>query len=362
MAACTPLSPHLTIDELRALLNFDQVNLRSDWDVPEKWEKINRLRKVVAPALTKGLSEILWPRVEESQPLIELGSGVGYSFDEELSKRVIKTQPNILEGFLLQKQSPDPVYHLDILKLYQRLSQSKKRIPLFFALNVFDTMSKDIRALNLTRLSQLQGEGDKIVVMLDVNPYTNTIIDELFNQYPYDGIWPYFNPDKKYNKLSVVIIPSEYAKNPPRNPRELFRLFDQCQKEIDISGCALSAANNAMLQKKHNFKIVVLEDYYTEQVKDQLEGLGYRARSFYHLACVINNLSNEKPFTYKPVTDYPFLRDWSIQDTDLAEFLDSKGLGLPEEFKNKTDEELKDLHSQILAAEFLVIEGTKEAR
>lgn len=360
MAAGIDSSSHFTLEEIRDLLDSDKYNCNT-FTIPNRWKKINDLRAEVAPALTQGLFELLFPRVKENQPLIELGSGVGYSFSEELSKRVIKTQPSIFEGRDLQNQTSDPVYRLNILNLCNRLSQSGKNVPLFFALNVFDTMSKDERMSNLTHLSKLQEKGDKIVVMLDVNPFLNTMFDELFEQYPNHGIWPYFDPEKSCHKLSVVIIPTKYAENPPKNCIELCKLFDKCTKDIDNTGRASSASEYMRLQQTHNCKIITLEDYYAEQVKGQLEELGYEARSFYHSAYVIDRFVREGPLTYKPITDYPHIRDWSVQDENLLEFLSSKGLDIPDDIKKIPVSDLRERNLQIFGAEFLVIEGTKQS-
>ncbi|MBX9743881.1 MAG: hypothetical protein K2X08_01575, partial [Chlamydiales bacterium] len=89
-----------------------------------------------------------------------------------MSSKTIRIQPDVADCQSLRESISDPIYQLDIEGLYNHLAESKKKIPLFFALNVFDAMSSTKRKISFAQLSQLQNSGDRILITHVTQPLT----------------------------------------------------------------------------------------------------------------------------------------------------------------------------------------------
>lgn len=137
-------------------------------------------------------------------PIIEIGSGIGYSFYEKISSRTIKTQASLGECQLLSKATKAPIYQLDIDGICNELTKNGKIVPLFFALNVFDTLSPSLRKASFFQLSQLLYSGDRILVMLDTNPFLQRALESFHSLYPEHAIFPYNAAEASF---SVILFP-----------------------------------------------------------------------------------------------------------------------------------------------------------
>ncbi len=359
---------YFSIDELSNLLkNRAFVDSQEDTNVHDKFSRINDFRSFVSSALTHGLVKVISSNVKDEYPIVEIGSGIGYTLSESLSSKTIRIQPSLSECQLLRRTILDPIYRMNIEDLYNCLLKNGKKIPLFFALNVFDTMFAKERKTNLSRISQLQSVGDKVLIMLDTNPYLEVIIEQLETLYPEHAVLPYYPLNNACNKFSVVIVPQKFIPFTP-SIAEFLNMMEE-ESLACMNGPGLTKKINFklhQLQKEHNLKVIALEDFFVEQMKSELEQTGYIPNIYYHAAFTIGDLPKDKGLSavtedllYKSVTDKTSLRQWSLNDKNLLSGLANKGLKIPGHFNATFLSNLREKGQKIFGAEILVIEATK---
>ena len=206
-------APYFGVDELSNVLRSRLfVDSEKNPCAEDKWDRVNWNRQFVSSALEEALSEIIAPRMKEGHPAVEIGSGIGYSLPKTVSSQTIRIQPSLPECQLLRKAISDPIYQMNIEDLYALLLGSGKKIPLIFALNVFDTMSSDERSANLERLSRLQNLGDRILIMLDNNPLLSKALKVLKELRPGFVAYPYIPLTRDVcTPLSVILVPESHC-------------------------------------------------------------------------------------------------------------------------------------------------------
>lgn len=360
----TNKTDYFSLNEISRLLekvkfiNEKKINFPKD-----KWSQVNDFRSFVLPALNRGLSEIVARSIRNECPIVEIGSGIGYSLSQSLSSKIVRIQPSIEECQLLRETIPDPIYQIDIDGLYNSLAKIKKKISLFFALNVFDTMSPAARRTSFLQLSQLQNIGDRILVMLDTNPYLTNIVKDLENLHPNHVLLPYFPLKNNCAKLSVLIVPLDKAPF-GASADELFEMINM-EAILNMQGY-ISPLQHKLhcLQKELSLKVVELEVFFTEQVKQELEQTGYKTNAYYHASFSTGEISKnasevKQDLIYKSVTDTATVRQWSLSDQNLVNWLDKKHLKLPSYFTEAFLYDLRKKNHRIFGAEILVIEAKK---
>ena len=144
----------------------------------------NNFRELVRPALDLLLSNLIGEQANGIRPIVEIGAGIGYSLPPQQKDQIIRTQMAADERFLLRKSGDECVYPLALEELYGALKAADQKVPLFFALNVFDTMACEQRLANLQRLAAVQDAGDRLLIVNDTNPHFDTVIPEIESAYP----------------------------------------------------------------------------------------------------------------------------------------------------------------------------------
>lgn len=201
---------YFSFDEISFLLEKMMFSNKPEIKNPkDKWSQVNSFRSFVSPALNDGLCELISKNIKDEYPIVEIGSGIGYSFPENLSSKIIRVQPSNEECQLLSQSISSPIYQANIEGLYNSLSKGEKKISLFFALDVFDTMSPEARKISFSQLSQLQNIGDRILIMLDTNPCLDAIIKHLEDLYPEHALLPYFPLTSNCAKFSLLVVPQD---------------------------------------------------------------------------------------------------------------------------------------------------------
>lgn len=311
------------------------------------------------------MSEIVARGVKNGHPIVEIGSGIGYSLTEGVASEVIRIQPSTVDCRLFRKSSSSPIYQLDIEDLYTHLVKSEKKVPLFFALDVFDALPSKVRKESLLQLSQLQNAEDRILIMLDTNPHLESVIEQLEFLHPNHVAFPYFPLGADCTKLAVLLVPSTSIPFKP-SLRDLLQII-----ETEIKNIALKGRPSAMqyklhqLQEKLNLKVVNLEDFFSDQVKNELEKIGYNTNVYYHNSFTTGEMPKSgsavnQDLIYKPVTDVEgTVRQWSLNDGKLLDALAKKDIQLPEHFSESFLADLRAKGHKILGAEILVIEAIK---
>lgn len=367
-ASHSPISPqYFTLDEISSLLERRVFVSPADESIPQDiWKSINSFRSFVSSALNQGLSEIIASKARGDSPIVEIGSGVGYTLSEGLSSKTIRTQTSPSECQLLKRSlsQPAPVYQLNIEELHHCLKESGKKIPLFFALNVFDTMSPDERKSNLSRISQLQNQGDRILILQDTNPYLESIVKALETRYPKHAALPYFPLKNNCHKLSFIMVPVEFIGG---NPAAIdIANMMEVESRLAMQGFMSQMRMGLnQLQSKLNLKVVALEDFFVEQLKSELAEIGYTPDVRYHASFTTGTPPSSasavnQDLIYKSITDTgATVRQWSLSDNNFVDRLNQKGLALPSHFDKAFLEDLKRKKQIILGAEILVIEATK---
>ena len=256
-----------------------------------------------------------------------------------------------------------PIYQTNIEGFCDSL-KGKKKIPFFFALDVFDTMSSETRKTSFSQLSQLQNAGDQILLLLDTNPCLIEINQQLQDLYPGHAVFPYFPLIDECAKYSVIIVPSKSA---PPSICELKEMIREESISLAMKG-HVSKTQHILhqLQKTLNLRVIELEEFYVEQVKKDLEQTGYKANVYYHASFETGKLPQvvscdfEQDLLYKSVSETATIRQWSVTDQNLVNWLGKKGLALPKEILQEAFlSNLRDKGHKIFGAEFLVIEATK---
>lgn len=329
--------------------------------VEDKWTQVNSFRSFVTPALSKGLCELVSKYAKTDSPVIEIGSGIGYSLDE--LPNVIRTQACPDECRLLTESISSPVYNLDIQGIYKCLAESGKKVPLFFALDVFDTLSSDLRKTSFLQLSQLQNTGDRILIMLDTNPYFDVTIKHLETLNPDHAVFPYYPLSNDPAKFSVILVPTKYMEHKPTQSQFL-EIIEQELTTIMSGRISELQYGLHQLQVKFNLKVINLEDFFAEQVKNELIEAGYEAEIYYHNSFTCDDVPKGLPgikqdLLYKPVTDSASVRQWCITDEKLLDSLSKKGLSLPDHFNEEFLISLRENQQKIFGAEILVINAKK---
>lgn len=328
----------------------------------DTWERLNNTRALIAPALNKALAEIIARYAIADQPIVEIGSGIGYTLPKDLADRLIPIQPAASECQLLINSGTSPVFLASVADLHGCLSDSPKRLPLLFALNVFDTMQPGEREANLHRLSELQWSGDKLLIMQDVEPHVDGLLSYLKEKYPNHTIYPYI-PDTAYAKYSLIVVPTKLVKP----GYELTERFDDAiDREINASNAGKITANQKWLkqiEKEHELKVFSYDQVYFEMTKNALHKAGYTSEHYCHVAFEPGKRSPQLPAfehgAYKSVVNLAVVQVWSFKDSAFRKFLAAKQLQMPEHF---TEDMLNKLliQGQIMtAAEVLVVEATK---
>jgi hypothetical protein len=356
---------YFSFDEISLLLEKMIFSNEQEIELPEdKWVSVNNFRSFVSTAFNNGLFELISKNVKDEHPIVEIGSEIGYSLHESLSPRIIRVQPSNEECQLLRRSISDPIYQTNIEGLYNSLLESNKKIPLFFALDVFDTMSSEARKVSFSQLSQLQNIGDRILIMLDTNPRLDVTIKDLEALYPNHVLFPYFPPTTNCTKLSLVIVPQDQVQF-KLSADELANWIDG-ESWLIMKGLVSKMQSEVnKLQNKLNLKIIELEDFFVEQVKQELEQTGYKANVYYHASFSTGELPKgiisevKQDLVYKSVTDTSTVRQWSLSDQNLVNWLGKKKLKLPNHFTETFLNDLRKNYQKIFGAEFLVIEATK---
>lgn len=132
--------PYFNKDEISQLLKHKAFKeSKGEFSSPfDAWSRSNNFRSYVSPALNKGLSEIITKSAKgEVEPIVELGSGIGYAFPEILSSQIIRIQPRLPECQLLSRSISSPIYQVNIEDFSKILSVKAKKIPLFFCFKRF---------------------------------------------------------------------------------------------------------------------------------------------------------------------------------------------------------------------------------
>lgn len=355
---------YFSFDEVSSLLEAAKFFSKEESeDIEDPWLQINSCRSFVSSALNQALLDIISPYIKDKYPIVEIGSAIGYTLLESLSQKTIRIQPSITECKLLKKETNDPIYQLDIAGLYNSLIKSGKKIPLFFALNVFDVISPDKRKASLLQLSQLQNPRDRILMMLDTNPYLDVAIQQLEALYPKHAIFPYFPLTNEPAKFSFLIVPNQYVEYRP-SQSELLDIIDYELMTIMNGNISQMRYDLHQLQSKFNLKVIDLEAFFIKQVSKELAQIGYKAKIYCHASFKIgdhpNNLLDiEQDLIYRSVTDTITVRQWSLTDKNLLNWLDKKGVNIPKHFDEIFLKDLREKRQKILGAEILVIEATK---
>ncbi len=355
---------YFSMEEITQLLeNNTFIDIHEDDISQDKWSMVNNFRSFVSPALNQGLSEIISKNSKGSHPLVEIGSGIGYSISDKLSSRIVRIQPTHSECKLLSKSTSSPIYKMNIEDLYNTLSNSGKKIPLFFALDVFDTMTPDVRQTSILQISKLQNPGDSTLILLDTNPCLDVTVRQLENLYPDSAIFPYFLLGKTCDKFSVIIVPLEFISSKP-SVKDLVEMIEM-ESQIHMRG-QLSRLQYQLhqLQKEKNLKVLSLEDFFVEQTQKDLEQVGYKTNVYYHASFTSGSPPNEiseikQDLIYKAVTDSATVRQWSLNDKNLLRYLAKKNLNLPRDFDEIYLQNLREDGKKIFGAEILVIEAVK---
>jgi hypothetical protein len=331
--------------------------------VHDRWSAVNHFRAFISPALNQGLAEILSPHVKDAYPILEIGSGIGYTLPENISSQTIRIQPALSECQIFRKMHPNPLYQMSVEGLYNSLIGNGKKIPLFFALNVFDTMPADERKKSIWQISQLQSAGDRLLVMLDTNPCLDVAVRQLEIQYPGHAALPYFPKGNACHKLSLILIPLEFI---PIHPSGI-DLVDLIQSQS--IACMRGHTSQMQLEferlhREHHLKVIALEDFFIGQIKDDLQQAGYSADIYYHASFTTGEVSKElsavkQDLIYKSVSDTATVRQWSLDDKNLLNGLNEKALKVPILFNEAFLEGLRKKGQKIFGAEILVIQAAK---
>jgi hypothetical protein len=352
-------SDYFKLDEITSLLEKSLFIDKEESMPDDKWSSINSFRKIILPALNKGVSTLI-SKYDSKNLIVEIGSGIGYFLPEDLSPRIIRIQPSKTECLLLSKANSNPIYQMNIEQLYETL-KGKKKIPLFFALNVFDTMSREIRKSSFSQLSELQNPGDHILIMLDTNPELKIVLSELKKLYSDHAIFPYI-PLGSQSRLSFIIVPLEFAPFDPSYEKFLSMINLECSL---FSGGLLSLIQTELhtLQKDLNLKVITLDDFFSYQIKEELEEVGYKANIYYHASFARGPLPKDLPnikqdLLYKAVADTGTVRQWAVNDQNLINSLQQKDLILPTDIDGIPLGNLKK-DEKIFGAELLVVEAKK---
>ena len=362
-------------EELHTLLAHKQYSGPKASYATLSWAGVNEVRRVVYPALSDCISKIVDRLSEGDRPIVEIGSGFGYTLSEKVAAKTIRTQPNTNECHLLFQCISDPIYRISSQDLCRCLRDKGKSVSLVFALDVFDTMSPQERQECFSQIAQIQSPGNRIAIMLDTNPEYTATLQQLEALHPGTVALPLLPFSIASTKLSFVLVPSEYIPHKPTSI-EISNMIDREVVEA-LKGGGLSKTQTGLhqLQQRLNLPIVKLEDFYAQQVKEDLERAGYTTKTYYEASFVPESMPSnllfvpgtppadfadpQQDLSYKSVTDTFVIKSWAIYDPNLSSWLASKGLSLPPQFNEEYISKLRTHGVKLLGAEILVIEAVK---
>lgn len=357
-------SSHATLDEAIQTLSSLKFVETETVLFTDRWSSVNCFRSMVSLSLNQGLSEIVSRYGKGNLPIIEIGSGVGYTFSEPVSKKMIRTQPSLQDCTLLSQTTKDPIYQVGIEGIHRSFLMTCQKISLFVAINVFDTLSSKERRMGFGQLSHIQGEGDHLLLLNDTNPCIDTVFEQLTSLYPQHAIFPYMPLSNNPTKISAVLVPMQYLDGPPPTESDFINHLENEARANTKGLMSRLRIQLFKLQQTLNLKIICLEDFYIQQVKEELKECGYETTTFYHTSFVTGELSKKlSPITqdliYKSVTDTMTVRQWKLSDPRLLDVLSQKGLTIPAIFDHGFLANLKEKGHKIFGAEIHVIAAKK---
>ncbi len=358
----TPISiKYFEVKELVKLLGSKIYNRREGDAAEDRWLGVNRNRVFVLESLDQGLSEILSRYTNGPSAILEIGAAKGYKIPESLSQRVIRTQPNAIDCYHLSQSSTGPLYQMNIEELHSRLERLNRKIPLVFALNVFDVLSSSDRKASLVQLSQLQNSGDHLLFMLDASPEIGSTIKQIETLYPEHVPVYYVPPGSGSAKAQVVLVSLEKVSRRPSILEFVASMRNSGGEEGQKRQLELQK-----MQSEQNLKIIVLEDFFVENMKRELDEVDYDVDAYYHASftrgAVPNGLDvpTEQRFVYKPVTEVGNLRAVPLTESDIVEGWSKKGPKLPKHFNDEAVfSDMRKKGQKIFGSEILVIAAQK---
>lgn len=324
---------------------------------------MSKPRTLFFQAFGKCISEIIEPVSQNDLPIVEIGSSTGYELSKKIIQKLIRTQPSHYECFLLNQTISDPIYRISLQDLCETLQGKGKKAPLFFGLNVFDTMSQGERKKCFSQIAKLQAPGNKLVLILDENPEFSATLKSLEAMNPGTVAVPFLPCSTIPAKLSFVLIPSSYIKGKltgidvatmiQEDAEALYMKKRPSQRQLWLHA----------LQQYLEMKVVALEDFYAEQVTKELAEAGYTSTVYYHIAfqswTLPKDMKVKGDLVYLPVTETIAFKSWEVDNPFLKNWLQSKDLKIPPQFTPEFVSYLRQNGQRILAAEALVIEATK---
>lgn len=331
----------------------------------DRWSSMNNARTPVVSSLSQGLTEILLNNVRNNEhPIIEIGSALGYTFSPALQARIIRTQPNRRECQRWYFKTPHPIYKMTIEQIWSCLKDTKITVPLFFALNVFDTLLPMMRMNSLLQISELQKSGDRTILMLDTNPCLNIVLQEIQDLYPEDSVLPYTGKTGALtdSRVSVIIVPQHLHIKTVLSALEFLEEIKKNENALLQGKITDKSKLLHELQEKHQLKVIVLEEFIEEQLTEELQKAGYQTKSYYHVSFTPekNTIFTIKNIIYKSITDIAGARQYSSTDVDLQANLARKKISFPLHVNETYLAKLKKQGKKLLCAEMLVIEATKK--
>lgn len=344
------LSSYLTDDEVIAYK-------------PCLWKNINNFRKMVQSSLDEGISDIM-AKHYVGGAIVEIGAGAAYTLRDDINKNIIRLQPNKYDFHELMQAKIRNSYPIDIAQFAAALPNTNKYIPLYLAINVFDTMSPEKRLDNLLTISQTQQSAGKIIIISDTNPWLNSIIPEINTEYSDMIVLPYLPShadDEQVYRASAILVPKELINKKPINADEFYKLW---MDEISLRSHGYISDMQQQLewaQKEYDLKIIVLEDYYAAKITAMLKNTGYEVSSYYHTSfAIMNKKGITQAIIYKHVTEsLATVRQWSHKDKKFIVRLKDKNLSLPDNYDDKFFADLLNSDQRLTGAELLVIEAKK---
>jgi hypothetical protein len=345
-------------EELEAILAHKKYSGSKMKQASSAWEGVARNRSFVLPAVGSCVSKVVEELSVDDLPVVEIGSGVGYEFSKKIASKTIRTQPSDDECFLLAQTTSDPIYKMTCQELCSCLQEQGKKIHCMLALNVFDTRSAEERRESFLKAAQVQSRGDRLVLMLDDNPEFTATLAQLEALNPGTVAFPYIPLSRACSKLSFILVPSQYVEKKP-TPNDIARMIQDEVRALD-SGSPSDLQIQLHDQKKEkNLKVVVLEDFFVEQVTKELADAGYATKVYYKASFVPAKSQFLGDIVFKSVTDTVTVRPWNVDDQPFKVWFESKHHCAPQ-IDEKCLPGMRARGEQFFGAEALVIEATKK--
>jgi hypothetical protein len=254
--------------------------------------------------------------------------------------------------------------------LYHMLRPSHKKVPLFLALNLFDTLSSKTQAKQIEQLSLLQNSGDKILILLDSNPHLEIIIAEAEARLPGYAMlpWQSNNTEHMQTELLLLAVPHRFLPESLQDPIKrsqlhCSRLAPDSSRDQMGEFYALMAA----LQRRENLPIVDITGLWRSMIKKNLERTGYETKIYYHttfttgpIPPLLQHSSVQQDLIYRAATEALSVRQWNPSDPQFIAYLQRKNVELPREYTPAFLQQLRERGEKIFASELLVVEATKK--